>query len=68
MFIFQKQLFDVPRQENVKGACSVIPIQFDPAVEVSCPVLGEFVFFFYSRNKVLNMLSFNLFHTKVVDD
>ncbi len=50
------------------GARSVIQIYFDFAVEVSCPVLDEFVFFFYACDKVRNMLLFDIFHTKVVND
>jgi hypothetical protein len=43
------QLFDdVTRHGNVEGACIVIPLEAYAAVEISLPILCEFIFFLYA--------------------
>jgi hypothetical protein len=46
MFVSQEKLIDISWHENVKGTGIIIPIQFDPTIEIDCPVFGEFIFLF----------------------
>jgi hypothetical protein len=43
MFVALKLLDNVSGHQNVECAFVVIPIQFDPAVEIARPILGECV-------------------------
>jgi hypothetical protein len=50
------QLFDVlARHGHVKGACIVIPSEVYAAVEVTIPILGEFIFVFDAHDKVFHI-------------
>jgi hypothetical protein len=39
----------------------VIPIQYDAAVEITCPILGEYIFDFDCRNEIINVLFWSVF-------
>ncbi len=50
MLVFLQLFDDVTRHGNVKGACIVIPLEADAAVEIAVPILCEFIFFLYAPN------------------
>jgi hypothetical protein len=50
------------------SAFIVVPIQFDAAVEVTCPIFGEFVFCFNIRDQVINVFLTLKFNSKIVDN
>ena len=49
-------VFDAPRHGNQQCLLVVISCQFYFTVEVACPILDKFEFYFYVLNEVLCML------------
>jgi hypothetical protein len=67
MFIALKLFDDVSRHLNVEGALFVIPTQFDPAVEIAHPILGECILGFDSFDEMINVFLALIFDSKIVD-
>jgi hypothetical protein len=66
MFVALKLLDDVSRHQNVEGAFVVIPIQFDPAVEIIRPILGECILGFENFDEMINVFLALVFNSKIV--
>ena len=68
MFILHEYLLDVPWHGQVDCAVVVIPFKLDAAVEISGPILGEFVFLLDACDEMLGMFFTNIFYAEVVDN
>jgi hypothetical protein len=68
MFVALKLLDDVSGHQNVKGAFVIIPIQFYPAVEIVCPILGECILGFESFDEMINVFLLLIFDSKIVNN
>jgi hypothetical protein len=68
MFVALKLLDDVFGHQNVKGAFVVIPIQFDPAVEIAHPILGQCILGFESFDEMINVFLALIFDSKIIDN
>jgi hypothetical protein len=68
MFVALKLPEDVSGHQNVKGAFVVIPIQFDPAVEIARSILGECMLGFESFDEMINVFVAFTFDSKIVDN
>ncbi len=68
MFVALKLLDDVSGHQNVEGAFVVIPIQFDPAVEITRPILGECILGFESFDEMINVFLALIFDYKIINN
>jgi hypothetical protein len=68
MLVFLQLFDDVTRHGNVEGACVVIPLEADAAVEIAVPILCEFIFFLYSPNEVVYVFLTHIFDTNIIHD
>ncbi len=66
MPVFLQLFDDVTRHGNVEGACDVIPLEADAAVEIAVPILCEFIFFLYAPDEVVNVFLMRIFYPKIV--
>jgi hypothetical protein len=57
MLVFLKQLFEIPRHWNVDSACSVVPIQFDAAIEIA---------FFDAFYQMINVFPAHIFNPEII--
>ncbi len=62
-----KEFLDVPRHGNVEGLRNVIPFQFDAAIKITQPVLGDAIFFFNAVDEVSCVFFSDIFYPKIVD-
>ncbi len=67
MLVFLQLFDDVARHGNVKGACVIIPFEAYATVEVTVPILGEFIFLFDEHDKVVDIFLTRIFH-EIVDN
>ena len=65
MLVFLQLFDDVARHGKVEGACIVIPLEVDAAVEIAVPILCEFIFFLYAPNEVVNVFLTCIFYPKL---
>ncbi len=68
MFVALKLLDDVSGHQNVEGEFVVIPIQFDPTVEIPRPILGECILGFESFDEMINVALALVFDSKIVNN
>jgi hypothetical protein len=61
-------LDNVAGHQNVKDSFLVIPIQFDAAVEIARPILGEYIFGFDRHNEMVNVLLLLIVNAKIIDN
>ncbi len=65
MPVFLQLFDDVTRHGNVEGARVVIPLEADAAVEITVPILCEFICFLYAPNEVVNVFLTRIFTLKL---
>ncbi len=68
MFVFVQLVLDVPRHGNVESSVAVLPVEFNTAVQVACPVFDEFIFLADAFDEVVSVFLANVFDAKIVND
>jgi hypothetical protein len=68
MLVFLKDFLDIAGHQEIHGPCVIIPIQLDSAIEVTGPILGEFILLFDTSDEVVDMLFADILDAEVIHD
>ncbi len=67
MPVFLELLDDVPRHGDVERSLVLIPLELNPAVEISVPIYGEFIFLLDAGDEVVNIFLTFVFYAEIID-
>jgi hypothetical protein len=66
MPVFLQLFDDVTRHRNVEGAHVVISLEVDAAVEITVPILCEFIYLLYAPDEVVNVFLMRIFYPEII--